>query len=484
MEARARRSALKFASTVGPRERESCRLHIVTWNVATAEPPSDVSSLLQLNSHVSSDLFVIGLQEVNARPLRYITDLAFDDSWSVLFMATLGPLGYVKVTSIRMQGLLLLLFARQAHLPFIRDIQTTYTRTGFFGYWGNKGGVSVRFSFFGHMLCFLNCHLAAHMNYAAQRVDEFEYILDMQDFDMYNTPHILDHKLVFWFGDLNFRIEDHGLHFLRSAINSNRFNLLWDKDQLLMMRKKEAFLQEFEEGPLRFKPTYKFDRFSDSYDTRAPKTWLGFTGKKRKPAWTDRILWRVKPKVNIPEEEEGSEEEEEVRKPLKDGEDLPLKVVLDTYTCSMNYGISDHKPVIGTFSLELKKKSETPLVRVYAEGEWSASEDAIVSYNILEPFPSSTWDWIGLYKIDFKNALDYITYTWVKDDEVSSSEEVIQVFMSKDNIPVLETECVLCYYSSNTQSIVGISPPFQVHGSMMSTKDGVAPYTVKEMGSK
>lgn len=31
---------------------------------------------------------------------------------------------------------------------------------------GNKGGMSVRFSFYGHILCFLNCHLAAHLNYA------------------------------------------------------------------------------------------------------------------------------------------------------------------------------------------------------------------------------------------------------------------------------------------------------------------------------
>ncbi len=35
-----------------------------------------------------------------------------------------------------------------------------------------------------------------------------------------------------------------------------------------MMRNKEPFLQEFEEGPLNFKPTYKFDRNSDTYDTR------------------------------------------------------------------------------------------------------------------------------------------------------------------------------------------------------------------------
>lgn len=47
------------------------------------------------------------------------------------------------------------------------------------------------------MVCFLNCHLAAHMNYALQRVDELEYILEQQDFDATDTPLIRDHKSVF-----------------------------------------------------------------------------------------------------------------------------------------------------------------------------------------------------------------------------------------------------------------------------------------------
>lgn len=38
--------------------------------------------------------------------------------------------------------------------------------------------------------------------------------------------------------------------------------------QLNMARKKMFFLQEFSEGPLKFKPTYKFDLYSDQYDTR------------------------------------------------------------------------------------------------------------------------------------------------------------------------------------------------------------------------
>lgn len=37
------------------------RLFMVTWNVATAEPPDDLTSLLHLNSPNKPDLYVIGL---------------------------------------------------------------------------------------------------------------------------------------------------------------------------------------------------------------------------------------------------------------------------------------------------------------------------------------------------------------------------------------------------------------------------------------
>ncbi|MEQ2278114.1 hypothetical protein XENORESO_012778, partial [Xenotaenia resolanae] len=251
-------------------------LHMVTWNVATADPPKDVASLLHLNSPKTPELYVIGLQEVYSGPVRFVSDMMFDDPWSQLFISTLAPWNYVKVSSMRMQGLLLLFFSKPEHIPFIRDIQATYTRTGMFGYWGNKGGVSVRLSFYGHMLCFLNCHLAAHMKYANERVDEFEHIVDTQTFDCKKAPKITDHRLVFWFGDLNFRIQDHGMHFVRSCINNQTYNLLWSHDQLNMLKKKEQLLQEFEEGPLDFQPTYKFDLNSDTYDSRLYTTWFGF----------------------------------------------------------------------------------------------------------------------------------------------------------------------------------------------------------------
>lgn len=39
----------------------------------------------------------------------------------------------------------------------------------------------------------------------------------------------------------------------------------------------------YHEGKLHFAPTYKYDLFSDDYDT---------SEKMRIPAWTDRVLWR------------------------------------------------------------------------------------------------------------------------------------------------------------------------------------------------
>ncbi|XP_076745289.1 inositol polyphosphate 5-phosphatase K isoform X2 [Maylandia zebra] len=477
---------------------DAFRIHIVTWNVATAEPSEDATSLLQLDAQPPPDLYVIGLQEVNATPVRFITDLISEDSWSHVFTNSLAPRGFVKVTSVRMQGLLLLLFAKQIHLPYIRNIQTTYTRTGVFGYWGNKGGVSVRFSFYGHMICFLNCHLAAHMNNALQRVDEFEYILETQDFDIYDTPQIRDHKVVFWFGDLNFRIADHGLHFLRSSINSGRLNLLWGKDQLIMMKKKEAFLQEFEEGPLNFKPTYKFDRNSDTYDTRPLQLcgttlfllltsltwvllseWLGTwfwmldlpSGKKRKPAWTDRILWRIKPKP-LPSEED---DEKASTSTDEEQDEYPVLVTQDKYTSDMSYGVSDHKPVIATFSLELRKVFDTPLVRVSPVGIWSAGQDALLTYSVLEDFMSSTWDWIGLYKVGFKTASDYETFVWVRENELPEINEVIQISVDKGQIPLLGGQYVLGYYSTNMQSITGLSDSFQILESKRAVMEGLVP---------
>lgn len=67
---------------------------------------------------------------------------------------------------------------------------------GLFLVQGNKGGVSVRLSIFGHMVCFLNCHLPAHLEKAEQRKEDFATILHMQQFEGHAASGILDHECV------------------------------------------------------------------------------------------------------------------------------------------------------------------------------------------------------------------------------------------------------------------------------------------------
>lgn len=44
-----------------------------------------------------SNLDVFSLQEVNSRITNFLSDLVFDDPWSIFFMTVLSPLGYIKV---------------------------------------------------------------------------------------------------------------------------------------------------------------------------------------------------------------------------------------------------------------------------------------------------------------------------------------------------------------------------------------------------
>lgn len=49
---------------------------------------------------------------------------------------------------------------------------------------------------FGHPVCFLNCHLPAHMRNLEQRMEDFETILQQQQFDGGGAAGVLDHEWV------------------------------------------------------------------------------------------------------------------------------------------------------------------------------------------------------------------------------------------------------------------------------------------------
>uniref|UniRef100_A0A8C5G6L0 Inositol polyphosphate-5-phosphatase Jb n=1 Tax=Gouania willdenowi TaxID=441366 RepID=A0A8C5G6L0_GOUWI len=375
-------------------------------------------------------IFLFRLQEVNSMINKRLKDVLFTDQWSEVCMERLSPFGYVLVTSQRMQGLLLLIFAKYFHLPFLRGVQTETTRTGLGGYWGNKGGVSARMSVFGHTVCFLNCHLPAHMENTDQRMEDFESILQQQQFEGQAATGVLDHDVVFWFGDLNFRIEDLDMEVVKTAIDNNKYSMLLEKDQVKIKDKS----------------------ICKNSDLHLKHLILG-NGKKRKPAWTDRILWRLgatKPALSAGNRGSIS------------GLTSGTRVTQHYYRSHMEYTVSDHKPVSSIFTLQFPYKVDVPLVTIMVEDEWNSIADATAVFKLAPNFPRSSWDWIGLYKVGFKHHKDYVGYVWAKQEEADFQRQEHQVTFTEEELPKGSGDFILGFYSNNMSTLVGVTEPFQI----------------------
>ena len=70
---------------------------------------------------------------------------------------------------------------------------------------------------------------------------------------------------------------------MRDIIKKRDWDTLLEAEQLTLQKNERLVFQDFNEGPLNFPPTYKYNPNEDSYDT---------SEKCRTPAWTDRVLWK------------------------------------------------------------------------------------------------------------------------------------------------------------------------------------------------
>ncbi|CAG9101971.1 unnamed protein product [Plutella xylostella] len=312
---------------------DTLRYYFVTWNVATRSPGQDLNSLLDFPSQFNKnkplpDFYVIGLQEVKSMPQNMLMDTLFTDPWTSAFNKILCRCGFIIAKSIRLQGILLLVYTQIKHITHLRDIEAQYTKTGLGGMWGNKGAVSVRFNMYGCSVCLVNSHLTAHEHLLAERVADYNAIVRQHVYHVRETSNILYHDYVFWVGDLNFRTDhpagegptSEEIVAKLGAVEKDKYEELLQHDQLIaVMDSGEAF-SEFVEPDIRFPPTYKFILGTDEYDV------------KRKPSWTDRILYKVV---------------------ANNYENVTLKAEPLSYTHLPHYTVSDHKPVVAQYTIKV-----------------------------------------------------------------------------------------------------------------------------------
>ncbi|XP_065369352.1 phosphatidylinositol 4,5-bisphosphate 5-phosphatase A isoform X1 [Calliphora vicina] len=336
-------------------------IYILTWNVGTHHPGNiSLSDMLSLNGTTKCpdnklpDIYVIGFQEVSSKPKNQFINIFQDDQWTLKIREELSEHDFVKLETEQMQGLLINVWTRPEHVFHMQDIETEKTKTGLGGLWGNKGAVSVRMSLYGTGVTFIVAHLAAHDEELKERVIDYNQIIENHHYKAKRYRTIFDHDVVFWFGDLNFRLNGHDSAWdVRGDVEQNRLDSLFTRDQLSMVRAAGNAFALMEEQQPTFPPTFKFIEGTSDYDL------------KRRPAWCDRILYRV----------------------VKDKyPDIELELQQLSYKSHPQYTLSDHKPVTAEFSYTIKAtthSSEEIYAMTHGGSETPLSSVTIILFSLF-----------------------------------------------------------------------------------------------------
>ncbi|XP_026761680.2 inositol polyphosphate 5-phosphatase K-like isoform X2 [Galleria mellonella] len=432
---------------------DTLRFYFVTWNVATRNPGQDLNALLDFPSQFNKskplpDFYIIGLQEVKSQPQNMVMDALFSDPWSSTFNRILCRQGFVIAKSTRLQGMLLLVYTQLKHVTHLRDIEAQYTKTGLGGMWGNKGAVSVRFNIYGCSVCLVNCHLTAHEHLLADRINDYNTIIKQHIYHVSETTNILYHDYVFWIGDLNFRTDhpagnspsSEDIVALLKKVEKDKYTSLLKHDQLLAVKDAGDAFSEFTEPEIQFPPTYKFTIGSDEYDL------------KRKPSWTDRILYKVI---------------------ANNYENITLRADLISYNHIPHYTVSDHKPVVAQFNIKAfsnyteKTVEFAPISRIWYIGDADFRTQCTLSHDV-EINPN---DWIGIYDADFQSLDDYKVYEYLA--KVSLPQGPITAGQPRTitlSFPVGSGVRTPGFYrfiyfsqpNNDVRSVLGVSEPFEV----------------------
>lgn len=305
------------------------RIFVGSWNVNGQPAFATPVNIWLACDPFPPDIYAIGFQELDLSKEAFLfNDSIREQEWYHICYASLHPkANYVKVKLIRLVGMMLIVFVKRELEPFVSNVAAETVGTGLMRKMGNKGGVAIRLDLHNTSICFINSHLAAHVEEYHRRNQDYHEICSRIVFNQFQPPkYIRDHELIYWLGDLNYRIDDLSTDEIKALVEESAFDALLVYDQLKKQMKAGRVFGGFEEPPISHWPTYKYNPGTNDWDT---------SEKNRPPAWCDRILFR------------GSQ----------------IQPIL--YRSHPRLLLSDHKPVSCLFSSTVKVVNEKRYRRVY-----------------------------------------------------------------------------------------------------------------------
>ncbi|XP_012531149.1 inositol polyphosphate 5-phosphatase E isoform X3 [Monomorium pharaonis] len=369
-------------SLLGPVELEKVlpnrelKIFIGTWNMNGQTPPKELNDfMLPSDIETVPDLLAIGTQE----------SCSERHEWEAALQETVGP-SHVLLTSSNLGTLYLAIFIRRDLIWFcsIPEEDSFSTRPG--TAFRTKGAVAIALMIFGTSFLFVTAHLTAHQDKVKERVNDIKRIVRNLDLpkelpSRHKSKDVTQNfDCVFWCGDLNFRLAQPREEVIQWITNTcfpqqSPINMQQTcKDQLKNILNEGAVLRGFEEAPIMFPPTYKYDPGTQIFDS---------SSKQRTPAYTDRILFRGKGHARG-----------YIRRVSHESSGMHKDGVIEclVYDSVPSICTSDHKPVWGVFKTTLRPGVDTiPLGaglfnrEVYLEGirrRAAAMDDSLESSKV------------------------------------------------------------------------------------------------------
>ncbi|XP_052172743.1 type I inositol polyphosphate 5-phosphatase 13-like isoform X3 [Diospyros lotus] len=388
---------------------ENVKLLVGTWNVGQGRASHDalVSWLGSMVSDVS--IVVVGLQEVEmgagflamsaAKETVGLEGSSVGQWWQDTIGKTLDEGStFERVGSRQLAGLLIAIWVRKTLRTHAGDLDVAAVACGLGRAIGNKGGVGLRLRVYDRIMCFVNCHLAAHLEAVNRRNADFDHIFRTMVFSRSSNllnaaagmvPYLfLSFSLafctyLFWLlyssglplvlsitagvagaapilrstsqsGGINPEdtrpdLAEADMVIFLGDFNYRLFGISYDEARDFVSQRSFDWLREKDQLRAEMKAGKVFQgmhealiRFPPTYKFERGKAGLGGYDsgeKKRIPAWCDRILYRDNRSTST----------------SKCSLECPVVCSILQYEACMDVTESDHKPVRCKLNIEIAR---------------------------------------------------------------------------------------------------------------------------------
>ncbi|XP_073674371.1 phosphatidylinositol 3,4,5-trisphosphate 5-phosphatase 2A [Garra rufa] len=388
-------------------EPDMISLFIGTWNMGGVPAPKSMGSWIlsrglgktldEMAVTIPHDIYVFGTQE----------NSVCDKEWVETLRCALKDYTEIDYKPIAVQTLWnikIVVLVKAEHENRISHVGMSSVKTGIANTLGNKGAVGVSFMFNGTSFGFVNCHLTSGNEKIHRRNQNYLDILrqlSLGDKQLNSFDISLRFTHLFWFGDLNYRL-DMDIQEILNYINRKEFEPLLKVDQLNLEREKNKVFLRFAEEEITYPPTYRYERGSrDTYVWQKQKA----TGMRTNvPSWCDRILWKSYPETHI---------------------------VCNSYGCTDDIVTSDHSPVFGTFEVGVTSQF------VSKKGLPKSSEQAYIEFENIEAIvktASRTKFFIEFYS----TCLEEYKKSYENDTQSSDNVNFLRVGWSSKQLTTLK----------------------------------------------